>query len=306
MHSARSWIPRVLALLGALGSAASASPESAPSLHELQPPEVRAEIERSGMFRTLYRTIQDTEDHALERLGIRMLFGDPDAGIDSDRVRRRTAELGGGPGARREALREVAEWLEAETARPDFATRHLTYQAEERPDQDFLVYTAPSPHVVHWYGEVLFEFRPVRPRGGWLQGWTDAVTARRRANLREWFSTQNWNPFNYREYVIPSHIGSEDLARVRIRRRMPRPWPGARFRQPGGPLRDYVRVREGGFPRIEVRSPAGRPRGTLVLQGDPTPPRPRGHPGRPLHPRLARWLESIRVQGRAVRYLPPR
>lgn len=300
--SARSFAPAFLAVLLTAPVLAGL-----PNLDSLQSPELRDKHARTGRFRKVYRAIMETEDHQLELLGLRMLLGDRQAGIDSARVRERTAELGGGPEARRQALAEVAHWLEEHRGDPDFVERFFSYAGEEgKGYPDFLVFTTPVYQVACFYGAILFHISPRVPRGVDLNGFNKDLDRAGRRDWDEWMRSRNLMPLDWGEYVLPSHVDSSEVVAVEVRQQ-PVGFGPSKGQLPGRRYRTYVRKWSEVGTYLEVRGRTGLLRGYLAAEGFPfTGISHEGEAlGRPLAPKLVNWLERQTVPGGKLRYHHP-
>jgi hypothetical protein len=277
-----------------------------PSLHAFQPPEVRGEIALKQTFRHLYRAIAETKNHDLERLAVRLLLKEENIGLDCSRVRNRTKELGGGPEARKQALEEMATWLREEGSKPGFTEKYFSYGQEEiKHYPDFLLFTTPLAQTAAFYGGVVFEIDQETPRGLDLQGVNHGLFKRGPGGLREWLQSHNLIPTDWKEYVIPSHIEAKDVVAVQLRAE-PVTFGSEHLRIPGRKKRRYLRVETEAGTHIEILGRGGKLRGLLAPRGYAFPSLEGRRLGRPLHPRLVRWLESIRVRGEPLEFFHPK
>jgi hypothetical protein len=296
-------IRRVLVLLAFAVASAHAQ---APSLLEHNTPAARARLVRREKFAPVYTAVEERDGSPTEIMALRVLLDDPAIELASKRLRQSVDGFGQpGTAARLAAAeQELARWIRAEAAKPEFARAWLSYAGPGgQKDPDWMIFTTPHAAIARLYGEVVFEVREETPRGVDLNAlnrevfrFYDALPLRERLKPR---GALIRGVLDRDEYVIPSHVPRGDVAAVEVRARLPQWLRTDSVQLSGRVQRRYTRDRAGAVRWVDLTDRKGAWIARFSL--DPAAPRPEGpRSGAELPADVEAAVRGMRVGGRSV------
>lgn len=271
------------------------------SLFEHNTPSARASLPG----RPVFTAVEERDGSPTEIMALRVMLDDPAIELASKKLRT-SVEGFGQPGTAERlaaAESELARWIRAEAAKPDFGAQWLSYAGPGgKKDPDWMIFTTPHAAIARLYGEVVFEVREAAPRGVDLNAlnrevfeFYDSLPLRERLRPR---GALIRGVLDRDEYVIPSHVPRGEVAAVEVRARLPQWLRTESVQLAGRVMRRYTRDRAGAVRWVDLTDRKGAWIARFSL--DPAP-RPAGRrSSAELPPEIAAAVSALRIGGRPV------